>query len=69
MFVTERKWTDFVVQGTQSRDIFFQRVQFSIVFWKETFSKLNSFFDRWIAPELSYPRIKHGLPKLGLRSI
>jgi len=69
MFVAERKWTDFVVQGTQSRDIFCQRVKFSTVFWKETLSKLNSFFDRWIVPELAYPRIKHGLPKLDLRSI
>ena len=69
MYVTERKWADFVVQGTQSSELFCQRVEFSKVFWEATFSKLTLFFDRWIAPEVAYPRIKHGLPKLDIRSV
>lgn len=70
MFVTQGKWTDFVVSGSQSNNhLFCQRVFFSEEFWNAVLPKLLSFFQRWVAPEIAYPRIKYGLPKLDLRSL
>jgi hypothetical protein len=69
MYVTQRKWTDFVVKGSESNDIFCQRINFSQEFWNAIFPKLYLFFQRWMAPEIAYPRIKYGLPKLDFRSL
>ena len=69
MHVTKRNWTDFVVKASKSSDIFCQRIEFSKHFWEENFSKLHNFYDRWIAPEIAYQRIKHGLPKFDYRSV
>lgn len=68
MFVTRRNWTDFIVAGSNSGDsVFCERVWFSREFWDAIFPKLQSFFSRWIAPEIAYPRIKYGLPALDFR--
>lgn len=70
MYVTKRKWTDFVVSGSRSKDsLFCQRVFFSDEFWNAIFPKLLSFFQTWVAPEIAYPRIKYGLSKLDVRSL
>ena len=63
MFVVERKWIDFVVMGTGCSTPFCKRVSFSKDFWDTIFPKLESFFNRWIVPELAYPRVKYGIPK------
>ena len=64
MFVAERKWTDFVVMGTAFSTPFCERVHFSQEHWDRIFPKLESFFNCWIVPELSYPCVKYGLPKI-----
>jgi len=53
MFVTQRKWTDFVVKGSIGNDIFCERVFFSISQWNNIFTKLKAFYDRWIVIELA----------------
>ena len=67
MYVTQRSWSDFVVKGSRDTGLFCQRVAFCQAFWEVTLNKLEVFFDRWIAPELAYPRIKYGLDKLDAR--
>ena len=67
MFVVERKWTDFVVMGTGCSTTFCERIHFSQEHWDTTFPKLESFFNYWIVPELAYPCVKYGLPKLNAR--
>ncbi|PFX12333.1 uncharacterized protein LOC111347439 [Stylophora pistillata] len=67
MFVAEQKWTDFVVMGTASSTPFCERVYFSQEHWDRIFPKLESFFNCWIVPELSYPCVKYGLPKIDAR--
>lgn len=69
MYVTERKWTDFVVKGSNCSSLFCQRVHFSLDLWNTILPKLECFFENWIAPELVYPSIKHGNTKLDARSI
>ena len=69
MFVTGRKWTDFVVKGSGCDSLFCERVHFSIDRWKSILPKLESFFNDWIVPELVYPRVKYGIPKLNARSV
>lgn len=64
LYVTDRHWCDFVVKGSLGTGLFCERVSFSSEFWKATLVKLEEFFDRWLAPEIAYPRIKHGLSKL-----
>ena len=64
MFVVEREWTDFVVMGTGCTTTFCKRIHFSQEHWDTTFPKLESFFNYWIVPELAYPCVKYGLPKL-----
>ena len=69
MFVTGRKWTDFVVQGSQSSDLFCERISFTQTYLTTTLPRLEHFFDRFIAPELAYPRVKLGLAKLDMQRI
>ena len=65
--MVERKWTDFVVMGTGCTTTFCERIHFSQEHWDTTFPKLESFFNCWIVPELAYPCVKYGLPKLNAR--
>lgn len=67
MYLTETKWADFVVQGTQTTSIYIERVKHDNVWWAAVKQKLQNFFDSHIATELAYPRIKYGLPRLNLR--
>lgn len=67
MYLTETKWADFVVQGTQTTSIYIERVKHDNVCWAAVKQKLQNFFDSHIATELAYPRIKYGLPRLNLR--
>jgi hypothetical protein len=34
MYVTNRNWTDFVVKGSNSTDIFCQIIEFAGAFWE-----------------------------------
>ena len=69
MYVTGRMWTDFVVKGSQSNELYCERVYFSRNHWDLAFPKLEAFYNNWIVPELPYPRVKYGMTKLDLRSI
>ena len=69
MFVTGRKWTDFVVKGSMSESIHIERVIFDSNFWYfEVLPKLESFFTNHILPEIAYPSIKIGKPRFNLQS-
>ena len=69
MFVTNRQWTDFVVKGSLGNEVYMERVCFLADHWEEVLPKLSSFFDRHILPEVSYPRVKYGLPRFDLRGM
>ena len=61
-FVVNRKWCDFVVRGSNG-EIFCKRVPFDPPWWHEKLLQLENFFDRYILPELVYPRLKYGLDR------
>jgi hypothetical protein len=69
MYVTKRRWVDFVVKGSKSDEIYCKKVCFSEDFWSKVLPKLSLFFERWLLPEIAYPRVKFGLPKLDFRSL
>ena len=48
MFVTERKWTDFVVKGSGCSSLFCERVPFSRDHWNTISPKLESFFNNCV---------------------
>jgi hypothetical protein len=66
MFVTQRKWTDFVVKGSMSDELYIERVYFDCDFWSLVLPKLCRFFEHYMLPEMAYPRIKNGLPRFDL---
>lgn len=66
MYVTERKWNDFVVKGSTYTELYIERVKFDNAWWDSVKEKLETFFDNHICPELAYPRIKFGLPRFDL---
>ena len=65
MFVTGKKWEDFVVQGSNSDGIYIERVKFDSEFWNGILPKLELFFNNHILPEIAYPTIKYHLPSHG----
>ena len=67
MFVTKRSWTDFVVKGSTGDKLYIERVNFDSDFWGTVLPKLCNFFQQHILPELSYPRVRYGLPRCQLR--
>ncbi len=69
MYVTKRRWVDFVVKGSKSDEIYCKKVCFSEDFWNKVLPKLSLFFERWLLPEIAYPRVKFGLPKLDFTSL
>jgi hypothetical protein len=64
MYVSKRKWTDFVVMGSGSDELYVERVTFDDTWWHVIKCKLEKFFDAHICPELAYPRVKFGLPRM-----
>ena len=66
MCVAGRYWNDFVVKGSLSTELFIKRVQFDPTFWGPVLLKLNQFFEKHMLPELAFPRIKFGLPRLDM---
>ncbi len=69
MYVTKRRWVDFVVKASKSDEIYCKKVCFSEDFWNKVLPKLSLFFERWLLPEIAYPRVKFGLPKLDFTSL
>jgi hypothetical protein len=69
MYVTKRRWVDFVVKGSKSDEIYCKKVCISEDFWNKVLPKLSLFFERWLLPEIAYPRVKFGLPKLDFTSL
>ena len=67
MFVTQRKWTDFVVKGSTGNELYIERVNFNSEFWESVLPKLCNFFQQQVLPEMSYPRVKYGLARCQLR--
>jgi hypothetical protein len=53
MYVTQRRWTDFVVKGSRSQQIYSKIVFFSEEFLNKVLPKLYIFFERLIAPEIA----------------
>lgn len=47
-------------------DILAVKVIFDAEFWSPVLNQLDSFFGNYVATELAYPRIKHGLQRLRL---
>ena len=69
MYLTETKWTDFVVEGSQTSSMYIERVcHHDIVWWAVIKKKIKLFFHNHILQELAYPRIKYGLPRIELRN-
>ena len=67
MFVTGKKWEDFVVKGSLCNcPLFIQRVFYDEEFWKPVLVKLEDFFNNCMIPEIAYPRIKYGNARLNL---
>jgi hypothetical protein len=64
MYLTETNWTDFVVAGSQTSEIYVERVSHDTVWWENIMKKLKLFFENHILPELAYPMIKYGLPRI-----
>jgi hypothetical protein len=69
MFVTGKRWTDFVVKGSMSESIYVERVMFDTDFWNDVLPKLESFFTNHMLPEIAYPSFKYGKPRLNLKSV
>lgn len=63
MYLSGRKWADFVIAGSCSPGIYIERVPFDSNFWCNTKAKLKIFYEEFIIPELAYPKIKYGLPR------
>ena len=66
LFVTTRMWVDFVVKGSTYEEIYIERVLLESTWWLEVKQKLEHFFDAHICPELAFPMIKYGLPRVEL---
>ncbi|RUA05520.1 MAG: hypothetical protein DSY43_04465 [Gammaproteobacteria bacterium] len=64
MYLTETKWTDFVVLGSQSPGIFVERLCHDPLWWENIKIKLGAFYHNYILPEIAYPKIKYGQPRI-----
>lgn len=60
MAIGERPWCDFVIYTQKGINV--QRISFNQDYWKENLTKLVSFYDTCIAPEIVCPRSYVGLP-------
>ena len=60
MALGERPWCDFIIY-TQT-DISIQRINLNERYWQENLTKLLSFYDNCIAPEIVSPCHTVGLP-------
>lgn len=69
MYLTKTKWTDFVVGGSETSDVYIERVAFDSEWWASVKQKIELFFERYVLPEIAYPRIKYGLTRLELRDV
>ena len=47
------------------KEIIILSIKQSSKFSKKSLPKLQSFYDQYLAPELAYPRVALGLPRLG----
>ena len=67
MFVTGKKWEDFVVKGSLLNcPLFIQRVYYNEESWKPVLLKLEDFFNNCMIPKIAYPRIKCANARLNL---
>ena len=62
-----RSWGDFAASDGNS--IFIERVVYDENFWSEKIQHLEKFYNNMILLELAYPRIKHGLDRIGKAGI
>ena len=60
MAIGERTWCDFMVYTQKGLSI--ERIRFNKIFWENTFSKLKSFYDNCVVPEIVSPIHVVGLP-------
>ena len=60
MAITETKWCDFVIWTL--KDFHMQRVYFNPGFWDHCLTEINSFYLKFILPELFTSRLKRGKP-------
>ena len=60
MAIGERPWCDFVI--FTSKGISIQRIDFNEKFWKDLFTKLSTFYDTCVVPEIVSPVHCLGLP-------
>ena len=67
MYVTGKTWCDFVVKGSSGGPLFIERVYFNQSFWDTVLGKLDTFFHLHMLPEIAYPSVKYGAPRLNLR--
>ena len=60
MAICRRTWCDFVIWTPYSITI--ERINFDENFWKDTYKKLEQFYDAAVLPELASPRHSQGQP-------
>ena len=60
MAIGERMWCDFVVYTQKGCSI--QRIYFNETFWSHLLSKLTTFYDNCVVPEIVSPLHSVGLP-------
>ena len=63
LLCTQRSWGDFVASDGSS--LYLHRVTFDEEFWRKRIPQLEKFYHDYILLELAYPRVKHGLDRLG----
>lgn len=59
-FVVNRKWCDFVVRGSNG-EMYCKRAPYDPPWWHYKLLHFEEFYDRYILPEIGYPRLKYGL--------
>ena len=67
MAVGERTWCDFVVYTQKGCSI--QRIYFNKIFWDNLLSKLTTFYDNCVVPEIVSPMHSVGLPVRDLSKV
>ena len=63
LFCSDYKYEDLVLSDL--KEIIILSIKQSSNFSKKSLPKLQSFYDQYLAPELAYPRVALGLPRLG----
>ena len=53
MYVTERRWNDFVVKGSTGSELYIERVQYDAEWWDCVKKKIEKFYDNHICPEIA----------------